>query len=78
MAGSSFECELQKEQTMYLLTLKEVMHLTGLRHSSIYKFMEEGHFPKSVSIGGHSVMWSEGDIQTWIESKIEVRDKKIA
>ncbi|HCG7112428.1 TPA: AlpA family transcriptional regulator [Vibrio parahaemolyticus] len=55
---------------MHLLNLKEVIYLTGLGRSSIYKFMDEGHFPKSVSIGGRSVMWSEGDIQDWIEEKI--------
>ncbi|HBC3829042.1 MULTISPECIES: helix-turn-helix transcriptional regulator [Vibrio] len=59
---------------MYLLTLKEVMHLTGLRRSSIYKFMEEGHFPKSVSIGGRSVMWSEEDVQSWILKRITLRN----
>ncbi len=58
---------------MYLLTLKEVIHQTGLRRSSIYKFMDEGHFPKSVSIGGRSVMWSEADIQEWILEKITQR-----
>lgn len=59
---------------MYLLTLKEVIHLTGLRRSSIYKFMDEGHFPKSVSIGGRSVMWSEADIEEWMINKISERD----
>ncbi|EID0692370.1 helix-turn-helix transcriptional regulator [Vibrio vulnificus] len=59
---------------MQLLNLKEVIYLTGLKRSSIYKFMDEGHFPKSVSIGGRSVMWSEADIQDWIESKISERE----
>ncbi len=58
---------------MYLLTLKEVMHLIGLRCSSIYNFMEEGHFPKSVSFGGRSVMWCEENIQGWIWEKIALR-----
>ncbi|EML0896456.1 AlpA family transcriptional regulator [Vibrio parahaemolyticus] len=58
---------------MHLLNLKEVIYLTGLKRSSIYKFMDEGHFPKSVSIGGRSVMWSEEDIQNWIEEKIGCR-----
>ncbi len=59
---------------MHLLNLKEVIHVTGLGRSSIYKFMDEGHFPKSVSIGGRSVMWGESDIQNWIESKIRERE----
>ncbi|EHH1035573.1 AlpA family transcriptional regulator [Vibrio parahaemolyticus] len=61
---------------MHLLNLKEVIYVTGLGRSSIYKFMDEGHFPKSVSIGGRSVMWSESDIQEWIEEKILNRAHK--
>lgn len=59
---------------MHLLNLKEVIYLTGLKRSSIYKFMEEGYFPKSVSIGGRLVMWRENDIQAWIEGKVRERD----
>ncbi len=62
---------------MHLLNLKEVIYLTGFGRSSIYKFMDEGHFPKSMSIGGRSVMWSEEDIQEWIESKIRERENAV-
>ncbi|HCH2842865.1 TPA: AlpA family transcriptional regulator [Vibrio parahaemolyticus] len=58
---------------MQLLNLKEVIYLTGLKRSSIYKFMDEGYFPKSVSIGGRSVMWDESDIQRWIGERIAQR-----
>lgn len=60
---------------MQLLNLKEVIYLTGLKRSSIYKFMDEGHFPKSVSIGGRSVMWDESDIQDWLKEKIALRNQ---
>ncbi|EOK5705060.1 AlpA family transcriptional regulator [Vibrio cholerae] len=59
---------------MQLLNLKEVIYLTGLKRSSIYKFMDEGHFPKSVSIGGRSVMWKDCDIDEWICEKIRRRN----
>ncbi|EIO3983021.1 AlpA family transcriptional regulator [Vibrio vulnificus] len=58
---------------MQLINLKEVIYLTGLKRSSIYKFMEEGTFPKSVSIGGRSVMWHLKDIEGWIVDKINSR-----
>lgn len=58
---------------MRLLNLKEVIYQTGLKRSSIYKFMDEGCFPKSVSIGGRSVMWQEVEIQKWIIEKINQR-----
>ncbi|ELH4807163.1 AlpA family transcriptional regulator [Vibrio vulnificus] len=62
---------------MQLINLKEVIYLTGLQRSSIYKFMDEGHFPKSISIGGRSVMWDESEIQMWVLEKIAMRDKLI-
>lgn len=62
---------------MHLLNLKEVIYQTGLRRSSIYKFMEEGHFPKSVSIGGRSVMWNSKNIDDWILEKIKCRGAPI-
>ncbi|EKO3914955.1 AlpA family phage regulatory protein [Vibrio fluvialis] len=60
---------------MHLLNLKEVIYLTGLKRSSIYKFMDEGHFPKNVSIGARSVMWDERDLHSWIVDKISKRDE---
>ena len=62
---------------MQLINLKEVIYLTGLKRSSIYKFMEEGHFPKSISIGGRSVMWRFCDLNDWIALKIKERDSSI-
>ncbi|EOA3783346.1 helix-turn-helix transcriptional regulator [Vibrio vulnificus] len=63
---------------MQLINLKEVIYLTGLKRSSIYKFMDEGHFPKSISIGGRSVMWKRDSILTWIVEMIDERDTHIA
>ena len=60
---------------MNLIRLKEVIHLTGLTRSSIYKFMKNGCFPKSISLGARAVSWPESDIQEWIKSKIQERDQ---
>ncbi|WP_434144104.1 AlpA family transcriptional regulator [Photobacterium leiognathi] len=59
---------------MRLIRLKEVMSLTGLGRSSIYKFMEESRFPKSVSLGDRAVAWVESEIEDWIVEKIAERD----
>ena len=40
---------------MRLIKLKEVMAKTSLGHSSIYKYISEGTFPKQVSLGAKSV-----------------------
>lgn len=55
---------------MRLIRLKEVMNLTGLGRSSIYKLMKEGQFPLSISLGERAVAWQDCDINEWVQSKI--------
>ncbi len=60
---------------MRFLRLKEVMSLTGLGRSTIYKFMaDETDFPKSVPLGGRVVAWVESEIEEWMESRLSMRD----
>lgn len=47
------------------------MHKTSLGHSSVYKFISEGTFPKQVSLGAKSVAWLESDIDNWIMERVE-------
>ncbi|EHH0708157.1 AlpA family transcriptional regulator [Vibrio fluvialis] len=62
---------------MRLIRLKEVIELTGLSRSCIYKYIEEGRFPRSVPLGGRSVGWVESEIHDWIQSAIARRDNSI-
>lgn len=59
---------------MRIIRLKDVMSSTGLARSTIYKYIVEGTFPKSVSLGDRSVGWVEGEVHEWILSRIEARD----
>ncbi|CEO42013.1 AlpA family transcriptional regulator [Photobacterium kishitanii] len=59
---------------MRFIRLKEVMHITGLGRSSIYNYMGEGRFPKTVSLGGRAVAWVESEIQDWIKDKVAQRE----
>ncbi|NOH84670.1 AlpA family transcriptional regulator [Vibrio sp. 03-59-1] len=59
---------------MRFLRLKEVMALTGLGRSSIYKFMDENTFPKSVPLGGRAVAWVESEIEDWMSERLNKRD----
>ncbi|EKO3965103.1 AlpA family transcriptional regulator [Vibrio fluvialis] len=62
---------------MRFLRLKEVMSLTGLGRSTIYKFMtDETDFPKSVPLGGRAVAWVESEIEEWMESRLSMRDNQ--
>ncbi|TKB51819.1 AlpA family transcriptional regulator [Ferrimonas aestuarii] len=63
---------------MRLIKLKDVMYTTGLARSTVYKYMNEGNFPKPVSLGERNVAWLESEIQDWILEKIEQRDMAAA
>jgi prophage regulatory protein len=59
---------------MRLIRLKDVKHATGLGRSTIYKYIEEGIFPKSVSLGERAVAWVESEVMGWVMARIEARD----
>lgn len=59
---------------MKLIRLQQVMALTGLGRSTIYKHISDGWFPRSVPLGGRSVGWLESEVHEWILARIEERD----
>ncbi|ONN67932.1 AlpA family transcriptional regulator [Herbaspirillum sp. VT-16-41] len=59
---------------MRLIRLNDVSRATGLRRSTIYKYMAEGAFPKAVALGGCRVAWVEQEIQDWISERVKARD----
>lgn len=60
--------------TMRLIRLKEVMRVTGLARSTVYKYIAEESFPKPVSLGERCVGWVDDEVQDWIMAKIEERN----
>lgn len=55
------------ERPMRFLKLKEVMQKTALSRSAIYRKMNDGEFPKSISLGDRAVAWVEGEVDEWME-----------
>lgn len=57
-------------QNIRLLRLPEVMHLTGLSRSTIYRLIAKGKFPAQVyTTGLRAVGWRETDILQWMEDR---------
>lgn len=54
-----------------ILRLQAVKQLTGLSRSTIYAYIQQGHFPKQVSLGPRMVGWSQSDIDSWIQCRIK-------
>ena len=63
---------------MKLIRLKDVMVSTGLARATVYKYIKQGIFPASVSLGDRAVAWVESEVQEWILEKIAERDEQLA
>ncbi|MBF4339921.1 AlpA family transcriptional regulator [Vibrio anguillarum] len=58
------------ENYIRLIRFREVLTMTGLSRSSLYRFIEENQFPTQVQLGGRAVAWVEGEVQEWIAQRI--------
>ncbi len=52
------------------LRLPEVMARTGLSRSTIYVRLEQGCFPRPVSLGSRAVGWVEAEVDEWMRERI--------
>ena len=52
------------------LRLPEVMARTGLSRSTIYVRLEQGRFPRPVSLGGRAVGWIDSEIDEWMSDRV--------
>lgn len=52
-----------------LLKLADVKARTSLGHSTIYRWMGEGRFPRPVELSPGCVRWPESEIDAWINEK---------
>ncbi|HLR17263.1 MAG TPA: AlpA family transcriptional regulator [Alcanivoracaceae bacterium] len=60
----------------YFLGLREVINLTGLGKTSIYRYMAKGAFPQNVKLGGRTVAWVSTEIEQWMQERMEARNKQ--
>jgi prophage regulatory protein len=58
---------------MKILRLKQVIEMTGTSKTTIYRWINDGVFPRPINLSAKSVAWLECDINEWIQSKIEAR-----
>ena len=52
-----------------LIRLPEVLWLTGLSRSTLYKMVSGGRFPRQVEMGDKARGWRLRDVVLWIESR---------
>ena len=62
--------ELEGPVRVRILRLPEVQRRTGLSRSTIYVRLDQGRFPKPVSLGARAVGWIESEVDEWIREQI--------
>jgi len=53
-----------------LLRIKDVMDMTSMSRSTIYRMIGQDQFPKQKSIGDRQARWSTQEITDWCEQMI--------
>ena len=53
-----------------LLRLREVESRCGIKHTTIYRMMEKGTFPRAIKVGPKAVRWDSSAIDAWVEEQI--------
>ncbi|AGH81540.1 DNA-binding protein [Psychromonas sp. CNPT3] len=60
---------------MKFIRLKDVIAKTGLARATIYKFMANDKFPKTISLGDRAVAWLDSDVDEWMLGRIALSEE---
>ena len=67
---------MEEQRTTYqhmepiFLNIKDVIKVTSLSRSTIYRMMSDCEFPKQISIGARQVRWHRQEIIDWCDDKL--------
>lgn len=61
-----------------LLRLPDVLKLTGLSNSALYRMVQAGTFPRPLKLSERSSAWVEAEVHGWIDARIAERDGRAA
>lgn len=53
-----------------ILKLPDVIKVTGLARSTIYKLISENRFPKQIKLTNFSSGWLKSEVDNWLDERI--------
>jgi len=56
-----------------MIRLPEILRITGVGTSSIYRWMDKKIFPRPVHLTPGTVAWREGDIARWQQDRFSAQ-----
>lgn len=68
--------EQHSQNELVILRRRQVEQRTGLSRSTLYQYIKDGCFPKSVPLGPRAVGWLETEVRSWIAERVrKARDE---
>ncbi|WP_335992745.1 helix-turn-helix transcriptional regulator [Pseudoalteromonas sp. CH_XMU1449-3] len=67
---STHSAQIKNKSPNDLIRIKEVIQMTGLSRSTIYKLQNIKEFPESIKLSSRSVAWLRAAVEAWIQDKI--------
>lgn len=61
---------------MRIIKLKEVLQKTGLGRTTMYGLIKSLNFPQSIPLGLRAVGWLDSEVDAWIKSRLDARDRR--
>ncbi|TLX69831.1 AlpA family transcriptional regulator [Pseudomonas nicosulfuronedens] len=58
------------KQDRRFIKLNEVLNLTALSTTEVYRRISAGTFPTQIHLGPKSVVWIESEVVAWCEQRI--------
>lgn len=56
-----------------MIRRKEIIERLGINQSTLYRWCQNGNFPKAIQIGPNSVAWLRSDFNKWLKQRIKNR-----
>lgn len=55
------------------IRIKEVLSITSLSKSDLYRRIADGTFPAQVKLGPMTTAWQEDEVRAWMDARIAER-----
>ena len=57
------------------LRLTEILRRVPYSEAHIWRLEQAGKFPRRVRIGANGIAWVESEVNNWVSSKLQERDR---
>ena len=73
-ASPTASAEYRPKVDKRILRINEVVFITGLSKTTVYRYCADGIFPDPVPLGGSRIGWLLTEVEAWVESRVAARD----